>query len=127
MPNAGEQRLVNNNYQLGVGGHINKEDIKDGKDVLEEGMMREWDEEVDFKGKLLDKKLVGIINDDTNAVEEVHVGLVFHFAGDNSDIQIKEIDKMKGEMFSVEEISKLPHSPWMRIVYDNYLKGLSAK
>jgi len=36
LANAGEQRLVNNDYQLGVGGHINKEDIKDGKDVLEE-------------------------------------------------------------------------------------------
>jgi len=121
LPNAGEQRLVNKNYQLGVGGHINKEDIKEGKDILEEGMMREWDEEVNFKGNLLDKKLVGIINDDTNAVEQVHVGLVFHFAGDSSDIQVKETDKMKGEMFSIEQISSLPHSPWMKIAYENYL------
>ena len=27
LSGAGEQRLVNNNYQLGVGGHINKEDV----------------------------------------------------------------------------------------------------
>src|SRR5574343_491787 len=28
LSGAGEQRLVNNNYQLGVGGHINIEDIE---------------------------------------------------------------------------------------------------
>jgi predicted NUDIX family phosphoesterase len=79
-------------------------------------MMREWQEEVNFKGNLLQKKLVGIINDDTNPVEEVHVGLVYHFVGDTDDIQIKETDKMAGQTFSVEEISNLPHSPWMGIV-----------
>lgn len=124
IKNAGETRLINNNYQLGVGGHINKEDIKEGKDVLEEGMMREWEEEVDFKGNLISKNLVGIINDDSNPVEEVHLGLVFHFVGDNSNIQIKEIDKMEGKLFLKEELEKINHSPWMKIVFENYLKKL---
>lgn len=124
LSQAGEQRLVNGNYQLGVGGHINKEDIKEGKDVVEEGMMREWEEEVDFKGNLISKKLVGILNDDSGPVEEVHLGLVYSFTGDSNDIQIKEIDKMQGELFSMEELEKINHSPWMRIVYENYLKKL---
>jgi len=122
--NAGETRLINNNYQLGVGGHINKEDRIEDKNVLEQGMMREWEEEVNFEGGILQKKLVGIINDDTNPVEEVHVGLVYHFMGDNENIQIKETDKMAGQMFFVEEILKLPHSPWMNIVYKEYLSKL---
>ena len=58
LQKAGEQRLVNNNYQLGVGGHINKEDINGNADILETGMMREWEEEVDFKGNFLQKKLL---------------------------------------------------------------------
>jgi predicted NUDIX family phosphoesterase len=124
IKNAGETRLINNNYQLGVGGHINKEDIKDGKDVLEEGMMREWEEEVNFKGNLISKNLVGIINDDSNPVEEVHLGLVFHFVGDNSNIQIKETDKMEGGLFLKEELEKINHSPWMKIVFENYLSKL---
>jgi len=118
---AGETRLINENYQLGVGGHINNEDVGQG-DILDQGMMREWQEEVNFNGNLLQKKLVGIINDDTNPVEEVHVGLVYHFVGDTDDIQIKETDKMAGQMFSVEEILGLPHSPWMGIVVNNYIK-----
>lgn len=124
LPNAGEQRLVNEKYQLGVGGHINKEDIKEGKDILEEGMMREWEEEVDFKGDLISKNLVGILNDDSGPVEEVHLGLVFHFVGDNENIQIKETDKMQGELFSKEELAKINHSPWMKIVFENYLSKL---
>jgi predicted NUDIX family phosphoesterase len=123
LEKAGEQRLINGNYQLGVGGHVNKEDIKEGKDVLEEGMMREWDEEVNFKGNLISKNLVGIINDDSGPVEEVHLGLVFCFVGDSPDIQIKETDKMEGKLFSMEELGKINQSPWMNIVVNNYLKS----
>lgn len=125
IKNAGETRLINNDYQLGVGGHINKEDIKNGGEVLEEGMNREWEEEVDFKGKFLQKKLVGIINDDSRPVERVHLGLVYHFVGDNSDINVKEVDKMEGTMFDLKDIGhNLSHSPWMQIVYSKYLKNV---
>jgi len=125
LANAGEQRLVNNDYQLGVGGHINKEDIKDGKDVLEEGMMREWEEEVDFKGRLISKKLVGIVNDESRSVEQVHLGLVYHFVGESPDIQIKETDKMEGRLFELKDIAEnISHSPWMKIVYNEYLSKL---
>ena len=124
LTKAGEQRLVNNDYQLGVGGHINKEDVNDSTDVVGTGMMREWEEEVDFKGNIISKKLVGIINDDSRPVEQVHLGLVYHFIGDSADIQIKETDKMEGNLFAVGEIGKMNHSPWMKIVYENYLSKL---
>lgn len=126
LSGAGEQRLVNNNYQLGVGGHINKEDLENSDNILEVGMMREWQEEVDFKGNLISKKLVGIINDDSGPVEKVHLGLVFHFVGDSSDINVIETDKMEGELFKLDEIeNNLSHSPWMKIVYKEYLKNLA--
>ena len=126
LAKAGEQRLVNNDYQLGVGGHINKEDINDARDVVETGMMREWEEEVNFKGNLISKKLVGIINDDSRPVEQVHLGLVYHFVGDSPEIQIKETDKMEGNLFEVSELSpdKTNHSVWMSIVYKNYLSKI---
>lgn len=122
---AGEQRLVNNDYQLGVGGHINQEDVGDSKDVLETGMMREWDEEVTFRGNILEKKLVGIVNDDSRPVEQVHLGLVYHFVGDSKNIQIKETDKMEGMLLKVNELAegKVSRSPWMDAVYRDYLKN----
>jgi len=126
LPKAGEQRLVDT-YQLGVGGHINKEDIKDGGDVLEEGMKREWDEEVDFKGNILEKKLVGLLNDDSRPVEQVHLGLVYHFTGDSPEISIKETDKMAGELVDKKDIGKyIEGNPgiWIQLVYRDYLKNL---
>jgi len=125
IANAGEARLINDNYQLGVGGHINKDDLKNQDDVLEAGKMREWEEEVNYNGGFISKKLVGILNDDTNPVEEVHLGLVYNFIGDSPEISIKETDKMEGKLFDLKEIAEnISHSPWMKIVYEEYLLKL---
>ncbi len=127
LPKAREQRLVDS-YQLGVGGHINKEDINGDADVLEAGMMREWSEEVDFKGNLLEKKLIGILNNDTRTVEAVHIGLVYNFSGDSSEISIKETDKMAGELVPINKIEEHINgnlgSIWAQIVYKEYLSKL---
>jgi len=122
IKNAGETRLINNDYQLGVGGHINKEDVNGDEDILETGMMREWEEEVHFKGHLLEKKFVGIINDESRPVEQVHIGLVYHFVGDSPDISVEETDKMEGRLMGLNELGEnVSHGVWMRIVYDQYL------
>jgi len=123
LPQAGEQRLVDT-YQLGVGGHINKDDINGSRDVLEAGMMREWEEEVDYKGNLINKKLVGILNDETNPVERVHLGLVYDFSGDSADIKIRETEKMEGRLVNLENVGecvKENRSIWAQLVYKDYL------
>lgn len=125
LPKAGEQRLVDT-YQIGVGGHINEVDVNGG-DVLEEGMMREWSEEVDYKGNFLEKKLVGLLNDDSKPVEAVHLGLVYTFIGDSPDISIKEKDKMQGELVDLKDIGEYISNNkgvWVKIVYNHYLKNL---
>ncbi len=125
LPKAGESRLIDT-YQLGVGGHINPGDGENG-DVLESGMMREWSEEVNYKGNFLNKKLVGILNDDTNPVEQVHLGLVYNFTGDSSDIQIKETDKMEGRLVGLKDIAeyiKNNQGIWVKIVYRDFLSKI---
>lgn len=126
LPSAGEQRLIDT-YQLGVGGHINPIDGNAGKDMIAEGTMREWDEEVDYKGNILEKKIIGILNDDSRPVEKVHLGLVYNFVGDCDDISIKEKDKMQGEMVELKDIAekiKDNDGVWVKIVYSQYLKRL---
>ena len=126
LEKAGEKRLVNT-FQLGIGGHINPIDSFGKKDILEAGMMREWEEEVEFKGKIISKKLVGIINDDSRMVEEVHLGLVYHFNGDSPEIKLKEANKMSGEMVdinNIDEYIKNNDGVWVKIVYNEYLKKL---
>lgn len=128
LPKAGEQRLVDT-YQLGVGGHINQVDHDNG-DALESGMMREWDEEVDYKGNILEKKLIGLLNDDSRPVEAVHLGLVYSFVGDSPEISIKETEKMKGELVDIKEIGeyiKNNNGIWVKLVYRDYISNLYDK
>lgn len=128
LPQAGEQRLVNT-YQIGVGGHINEIDVNGG-DVLQEGMMREWSEEVEYKGNLLEKKFIGLLNDDSRPVEQVHLGLVYHFVGDSPHITIQEKDKMQGELIDIESIEdKINNSEsiWLRVVYNDYLRTVVSR
>jgi|SRR3989338_1274917 len=127
LPKAGESRLVGT-YQLGVGGHINKEDVNGENNVLETGMMREWEEEVNYKGNFLQKKLVGILNDEINPVEQVHLGMVYNFTGDSPEISIKETDKMEGKLVSLKDIGehiKNNQGIWVKIVYKDYLSKLA--
>lgn len=125
LEKAGEVRLKND-YIIGIGGHINLVDVKEGEDVLEAGMMREWEEEIDYKGNLLEKKLIGILNDDRRIVEEVHLALVYLFKGDTSDITVKEKDILKGELLNLEELGRRVKNTggWAPIVYRDYLKKL---
>jgi len=118
---AGEKRLIGR-YQLAVGGHI---DLADGKD-LELAALREWEEEVDFKGKIIAKKLVGILNDDTEMVERVHLGIIYHLTGDSDNIGVKEIDKLKGEMVQKENILKYISDAdiWASIIWRDYISKL---
>jgi len=118
-----EKRLTDT-FQLGVGGHINPIDTGD---VLEAGMMREWGEEVNYTGNILEKKLVGVLNDETNPVERVHLGLVYHFIGDSPEISVRETDILKGELVDLKEISEIKkeNGVWTSVVWKDYISHLS--
>jgi len=122
LEKAGEKRL-RNDYLLGVGGHINPIDLKPGEDILEAGSMREWNEEILYKGNLLEKKLIGILNDEKREVEAVHLGLVYLFVGDSPEIFVKEKDILEGKLINVKDLGKkLENSGgWAPIVYQEYL------
>jgi len=122
LEKAGEERLKKD-YILGIGGHINPIDVKPEEDILEVGMMREWEEEVDYKGNLLKKKLVGILNDDKRPVEAVHLALIYIFKGDSPDIDIREKEILKGELVDLKELWRRVENTggWAPIVYKEYL------
>lgn len=102
---AKETRL-HHNYILGIAGHINPDDVS-GKDTIQEGMMREWTEEVSFSGDIIKKSFLGILNDDRREVEKMHLGIVYIFEGNSPDIRIKESHKMVGKLMPVKEMAKL--------------------
>ena len=72
----GSEERLHNLFSLGVGGHINPCDGND-KETIAAACKRELDEEIEytnFNGGVFD----GLINDDSDAVNSVHFGVVFH-------------------------------------------------
>jgi predicted NUDIX family phosphoesterase len=95
---AGEQRLKNK-YTLGIGGHIRERDIAGA--TMFDWATREFHEEVAYQGNL-DIRPLGLINDETNAVGQVHLGFAFLLLGDSPDIAIKS-ELAQGALYSLEQ------------------------
>lgn len=72
--NQTEARL-HNKITLGIGGHVNDSDGKEPINAFRQGMAREIAEEIECKiGNL---KYIGVINDLSNQVSAVHLGVCF--------------------------------------------------
>ena len=112
-------------YSLGVGGHINRDDVDEGNraaDPLIQGLRREFEEEVIYEGAW-SHRLIGLINDDSNDVSRVHLGVVFEITGDQPGIQIRETGKLEGELLRLEEMKMyyLDMESWSQLIYDHLL------
>ena len=106
---AGGEARLHSKRSLGVGGHINPEDKREdhlGYDTYMAGVEREIAEEVVIDGTYT-QKIVGLLNDDSNEVGKVHLGVVhlFEITGNSvasnedaiADLQLSSIDELQGE------------------------------
>ena len=76
-------------WSLGIGGHINPCDGLNNETIVN-ACKREFEEEVSCS-KLISAGFVGLINDDSDLVNSVHLGVVFHIKIDkDSSFEIKE-------------------------------------
>lgn len=82
---SSDQRLADK-YTLGIGGHLRPSDITNAN-VIEWGK-REFEEEINYKGAL-NYEILGILNDDSNDVGKVHIGIVMCAIGDTQDISVR--------------------------------------
>jgi predicted NUDIX family phosphoesterase len=115
---ASSEKRLRKQYSLGIGGHINPGDLDAGDPILD-GLRREWGEEVVYEGRF-EAQLIGLLNDDSSPVSKVHLGVVFLVDGDSPNISIREIDKLAGELLTLEEmrIYYLGMESWSQMVYD---------
>ena len=95
---ASEQRLKNK-YTLGIGGHMREADMR--SDDIFEWAQREFHEEVNYSGAINITPL-GLLNDDTNEVGKVHIGLVLLLEGDSNDISIRS-ELKSGTLLTLDE------------------------
>jgi predicted NUDIX family phosphoesterase len=116
---ASESRLQSK-FSLGIGGHIRQEDLN--AHSLIEWSSREFQEEVSYDGSY-DIKPLGIINDDSNPVGQVHVGFVFLLTGDSPNIMVKS-ELKSGQLFTLQECKHYFNrmESWSQIVFEALLE-----
>ncbi len=116
---SSEQRLKNK-YSLGIGGHMRQEDMAQGATIFD-WAQREFHEEIDYQGSFTIRTL-GILNDDTNPVGKVHLGLVLLLEGDSHQIKVKS-ELKSGQLVSLEECKAIYNSleSWSQIIFDAIL------
>lgn len=113
LSTGGETRL-HGKLSIGIGGHINPEDLdarqrgpetRESRSPVNAGTRREIEEELTIQGDYEIRHL-GIINDDSNAVGAVHVGLV-QVVHVNGSVEIRERCQLEGRLVPCEEPAAL--------------------
>jgi predicted NUDIX family phosphoesterase len=118
---AGETRLVGNR-SIGIGGHINPVDNEvplfgvDYRQIYENAVLREVDEEINIEGNRRDR-IVALLNDDTNDVGKVHLGVVHVLTVENENVtrneqmitqlEFKTLDELRAVRDEMETWSQL--------------------
>jgi predicted NUDIX family phosphoesterase len=119
------EKRLHNKFSLGVGGHMNPNGETDSEYLIRE-LKRELFEEVilDSGCEINGIEFIGFINDDTNSVGSVHIGLLYNIHLSSAHLSINEKDKMTGEWVPKAKLSEYydPMETWTRIAYDFYLK-----
>lgn len=76
---------------LPLGGHIEEFDNSEKRNIIENGLLRELNEEVELNEDIIDRKFLGLVYlEDGNFVNSVHVGFVYVFEVDGTNVHIKE-------------------------------------
>lgn len=105
---AGGDTRLHRKASIGVGGHLNP--IDEGADALTAGLRREWAEEleVDWEPEF---RLIGFLNDDTNPVGAVHLGVVFVVEAAGRHVAVREREKLIGAFVAADELA----ASWNRL------------
>ncbi len=117
---AGGDARLHGKASIGVGGHLNP--VDDGDDPLTDGLRREWAEELvaDWEPEF---RLVGLLNDDSNPVGSVHLGVVFEVDAAGRSVEVREQDKLTGRFAIDAEVRAAwdRMETWSRLVAEHML------
>jgi predicted NUDIX family phosphoesterase len=105
---AGGDPRLHGKGSIGVGGHLNP--VDHGQDPLMAGLRREWAEELDADWEP-EFRLVGLLNDDSNPVGAVHLGVVFEVEAAGRPVDVREHDKLVGAFANADAVA----ASWERL------------
>lgn len=112
LKKGGESRL-HDKLSIGIGGHINPIDAEraaehdsggasTASELFTAATVRELEEELSIEGTFA-AQTVGVLNDDSNPVGAVHVGLV-QIVQVSGAVRIREEDQLEGHLTSVNAL-----------------------
>jgi len=125
---AGETRLIGNR-SIGIGGHINPADDEvplfdtDFREMYRTAVTREVAEEVSVEANHTDS-IVALLNDDSNEVGSVHLGVVHHWILDAPKVTRREQMITQMAFMSPAELQQLRDTmeTWSRLCLDNLVE-----
>lgn len=128
---GGEARL-HAKGSIGIGGHINPLDLVTGAEHMTReayltGMRREIDEELEITGSFTNH-MVALLNDDSNDVGKVHLGIIHVLRLEQPQVKAREADIVDPVFMSVEEL-KSRHDrleTWSQRCVENLERILTA-
>ena len=114
-------------YSLGIGGHVNPGD-GEREDPVVGGLRREWAEEIRCASPAR-ASLVALLNDDSSPVSRVHLGLVFIVEPSEGSVEVREVEKLEGELLSLEAMRRhyLSMESWSQLVFDDLVAGARTR
>jgi predicted NUDIX family phosphoesterase len=121
---AGSEARLRDKFSIGIGGHINPEDVGDAADPVGAGLRRELEEELVLPPGWRARP-AGVLNDDAQAVGSVHFGLVYLVDVPAPDVRVRETAKLQGAFATPAEIRAVYDrlETWSRFVADALLRN----
>lgn len=118
---GGEGRL-HAKWSVGIGGHINEEDAAGEGNAYLNGLAREVEEEVRFSGG--EGRLIGFVNDESDAVGSVHLGVVELFELERPEVTAVDEALGDGRFLPLDEAAARAETfeTWSRFVLTHLLK-----
>lgn len=111
---AGADARLHERWSLGVGGHLGP-----GDDGIRAGLLREFAEELVAEWRP-EPRLLGLLNDDSTPVGQVHLGVVFEAEAAGRAVAVRETHKLSGAFVEPEEVRRgYEHlETWSQLLFD---------
>lgn len=116
----GSEARLHELHSIGVGGHIEATDISLFSDSYDVGMHREIAEEVELPPGEERHRIVGLINDDSTAVGQVHFGVVHLWELPAPELRRREGQLLRAGFAPLEELlrEREKFETWSQFVLD---------
>lgn len=101
IPQTGSESRLHDMWPIVLGGHVEETDLD-----ITSASQREFDEEVNYKGKIINREFLGLVKRHDVPVNKVHIGLVWLFEGDSEEIEMTNDDGVvEGRFIEINQLN----------------------